>query len=197
MLFVALAALAAALWTPTVHFPVRTALSLYVLWVVMFFTPKLSGVVDAMLRSGARYGGAWNLIKGSVVETLFMVLLAPIQWFNHALCMGALLSGRNISWDAPQRDGYRVSWQSAREGLWPHTLFGVLVLLVLALAKPAAVPWFLPFLTGLVLSIPFAVITSSPEIGRRAMAAKLCAIPEEFEPLPEIEAVAAPAKRRR
>lgn len=197
VLFVALAALAAALWTPAVPFPERSALGFYVLWVVMFFTPKLTGVFDAMVRSSARYGGVWNLIKGSVIETLFMVLLAPIQWFNHALCMAALLSGRNITWDAPQRDGYRVSWQAAREGLWPHTLFGLLVLLFLVFAAPGAIVWFLPFLTGLVLSIPFAVITSSPEVGRRAVAAKLCAIPEEFERLPEIEAVAAPAKHRR
>ena len=197
VLFVALAALAAALSTPGIAFPARSALVLYLVWIVMFLTPKLAGVLDAALRSAARYGGFGRLALSSLVETIFIFLLVPIEWFTQTLAMAALLLGRTIHWDAPNRDRYRVSWDTALQHLWPHTLFGAALILVPALFAPAAMVWFLPFAAGLVLSIPFAVLTSSPEFGRFAVQHKICAIPEEIEVLPEIVAVTASPKRRR
>jgi membrane glycosyltransferase len=196
VLFVVLAALAAALWTPGVEFPKGSALALYLVWLVMFFMPKLSGVLDAALRSPSRYGGLGNLIAGAGVETLFIFLLVPVEWFTHAMSMGALVLGRSITWDAPNREGYRVTWQAASEHLWPHTLFGAALILFLAATTPGAIVWFLPFTAGLVLSIPFAVLTASPELGQFAVRHRLCAIPEEIELLPEIEALA-PSRRAR
>jgi membrane glycosyltransferase len=86
-----------------------------------------------------------------------------------------------------------VPWKAAAFGLWPATLFGLLVLGFLAFKAPAVIPWFLPFLAGLVLSIPFAVLTSLPEAGAAAVHWRLCAIPEEFETPAEISALLAPA----
>jgi membrane glycosyltransferase len=197
VLFVVLAALAAALWTPELEFPTGSALALYLVWMVMFFMPKLSGFLDAALRSPARYGGLMNLISGAAVETLFIFMLVPVEWFTHVMSTGALLLGRSIHWDAPNRDGYRVSWQAAAEHLWPHTAFGAALILFLAATAPGAIVWFLPFTAGLVLSIPFAVLTSSPALGRFAVRHRLCAIPEEIEPLPEIAALAPRPKRAR
>jgi membrane glycosyltransferase len=190
VLLVPLAAIAAALWKPGVPFPTGWALGLYLVWILMFLTPKLTGVLDAALRSGARYGGLGNLALSSVVETVFIFLLVPIEWFTQTMTMFALLFGRTAEWDAPNRDGYRVSWRSAVQGLWPHTLFGGAILLFLAATAPGALPWFLTFLAGLVLAIPFAVVTSWPSLGRFAARHRICAIPEEIEPLPEIAAIA-------
>jgi membrane glycosyltransferase len=149
------------------------------------------------LRSAARYGGVAQLALSSLVETLFIFLLVPIEWFTQALAMGALLLGRTIHWDAPQRDRYRVRWRAALEHLWPHTLFGAALVLVPALTAPSALLWFLPFAAGLLLSIPFAVLTSTPAFGRFAVRHRLCAIPEEIDVLPEIAAVMAKPKRAR
>jgi membrane glycosyltransferase len=195
VLFVVLAALAAALWMPEVEFPSGSALALYLIWMLMFFMPKLSGFLDAALRSPARYGGLVNLVKGAAVETLFIFMLVPVEWFTHVLSTAALLLGRSIRWDAPKRDGYRVSWEAAIAHLWPHTAFGTGLILFLAVTAPAAIVWFLPFVAGLVLSVPFAVLTSSPELGRYAHERRLCAIPEEFEPLPELAALTRRPKR--
>ena len=113
--------------------------------------------------------------------------------FNQTLFMAGLLFGRNAGWDAQQRDGYRVPWTDAARGLWPATLFGLVILGFLAFTAPVAIPWFLPFLAGLVLSIPFAVFTSWPEVGAAAVHWRLCAIPEEFETPVEISALLAPS----
>ena len=192
VLFLICAALAAALFPPGAAFSAASALAFYIAFIVMYLSPKLFGVVDALLRSPRRYGGVGRILIGALVETIFTFLLLPISIFNQTLFMVGLLFGRNAGWDVQQRDGYRVPWTAAVRGLWPATLFGLLVLGFLAFTAPAAIPWFLPFLAGLVLSIPFAVLTSLPEVGAAAVHWRLCAIPEEFETPAEISALLAP-----
>jgi membrane glycosyltransferase len=192
ILFLICAAIAAALFPSGAAFPAASAIAFYCAFVVMYFSPKLFGLADALIRMPQRYGGVGRILAGGLVETIFTFLLLPISIFNQTLFMAGLLFGRNMGWDAQQRDGYRVPWVDAARGLWPATLFGLLVLGFLALTAPAAIPWFLPFVGGLVLSIPFAVFTSSPEIGAAAVLWRLCAIPEEFETPAEISALLAP-----
>ena len=62
---------------------------------------------------------------------------------------------------------------------------------------PGALPWFLPFLGGLLLAIPFAVITSSPLLGALAVRWKILALPEEVDTPPELAAVLPWLPRRR
>jgi membrane glycosyltransferase len=107
--------------------------------------------------------------------------------------MIGLLFGRRIGWDGQRRDDHRVPWAEAALGLWPQTALGCALLLLLAVAAPGAIPWFLPFLAGLVLAIPFAVLTSSPALGDLAARWRLCAIPEEFAMPPEIARLRRPA----
>ncbi|HXY90177.1 MAG TPA: glycosyltransferase family 2 protein, partial [Xanthobacteraceae bacterium] len=192
VLFVILAALAAAQFPAGAAFPTASALAFYLVLVVMYLSPKFFGIADALLRSPRRYGGVLRILVGGLVETVFTFLLLPVSMFNQTLFMTGLVFGRNAGWDVQQRDGYRVPWTDAVRGLWPATAFGLLVLSFLAFAAPAAIPWFLPFLGGLVLSIPFAVLTSLPEVGAAAVQWRLCAIPEEFETPAEISALLAP-----
>lgn len=195
ILFVVLAALAAAAWPANAVFPAQSALVLYLLCVFMYFSPPIFGVADALIRSARRYGGTGRLFAGTLVQIFFMCLLVPIVLFTQTMFMVALLFGRNAGWAAQRRDGYRVPWQAAAEGLWPATVFGIAVVLFLAATAPAAVPWFLPFLAGLMVSIPFAVVTSSPAVGEVAVQWRLCAIPEEFETPVEISTLLAPRSR--
>lgn len=192
ILFVALAALATAAWPADAVFPWQSALLLYLVSAFMYFAPPLFGVADAVLHASRQYGGIGRLLLGTVVETLFMCLMVPIALFNQTLFMVALLFGRNAGWASQRRDGYRVPWRAAAAGLWQATIFGILVFLFLAIAAPMALPWFLPFLAGLIFSIPFAVLTSSPQMGETAVRWRLCAIPEEFETPVEISTLLAP-----
>jgi membrane glycosyltransferase len=47
----------------------------------------------------------------------------------------------------------------------------------------------LPFVAGLLLAVPFAVITASPIVGGWAASRKLCATPEEIESPEEVGAI--------
>jgi membrane glycosyltransferase len=60
-------------------------------------------------------------------------------------------------------------------------LFGLALLTVLAWLQPTVIMWFVPFVGGLVLAVPFAVIASSPSLGQLAAGLKLSAMPEEFK----------------
>jgi membrane glycosyltransferase len=195
VLFIVLAAVTAVAWPAETTFPTGSALAFYITWLVMYFTPKLAGLADAILRSAGRYGGTTRLLIGGVVETIFTFLLVPISLVGQSLFMVALLFGRTIAWNAQRRDRYRLAWREAFAVLWPQTLFGAAMLVLLVVGAPGAIPWFLPFLAGLVLAVPFAVATASPELGALAATWRLCAIPEEFETLTEIAAILPPPAR--
>jgi membrane glycosyltransferase len=74
----------------------------------------------------------------------------------------------------------------------PHTLFGSALFIFVVLTAPNAAIWFVPFVAGLILVMPFAVYSSSPQLGEWAERHKLCAMPEEFDMPEEIRAVQAP-----
>jgi membrane glycosyltransferase len=192
VLFAVLAAIAAARWPADIPFPVKPALCLYLLFLFMYFSPKLFGAAEALLRFPKQFGGRRRILAGVVAETIFSFFLVPISWVNQTMFMTALLFGKTSGWGTQRRDGYQVPWRAAAGELGPVTMFGALLLGFLVLAAPVSIPWFLPFLTGLVFSIPFAVFTSLPEIGDAAVRVKLCAIPEEFETPAEISTLLAP-----
>jgi membrane glycosyltransferase len=100
---------------------------------------------------------------------------------GQSIFMAALLFGKTISWDGQRRDRYRLSWGEAAKVLWPHTLFGFVLLAILVYGAPGAIVWFVPFLAGPLFSIPFAVATALPELGAYAARLRFCGIPEEFE----------------
>jgi membrane glycosyltransferase len=186
------AAIAAAIWPADVAFPAGEAFWFYVVFLAMYFAPKWFGVLESLVRKPSEFGGAGRLLAGFATETLFTFVLSPVSWFNQTMFMTALLFGKTQGWGSQQRDGYRVTWRAAARELWPATAFGVLMLAFLAMSAPAAIPWFLPLLAGLVLSIPFAVFTTSPEVGEAAVRWRLCAIPEEFDTPAEISTLLVP-----
>jgi len=56
----------------------------------------------------------------------------------------------------------------------------------LAATNMSAVVWFAPFWLGLVVAVPFAVVTSLPEAERWAIRWQVCSFPEEIDPPTEI-----------
>ncbi|MCL5779174.1 glucans biosynthesis glucosyltransferase MdoH [Limibaculum sp. FT325] len=157
--------------------------------IAMFFVmfavslvPKLLGMFDILLTPGgtARYGGTARFLAGGLVETVFSILMAPVVAFRVSLFLAGLAMGKSVIWGAQNRDAYRLSWADAARGLWPQTLFGAgLFALILVYAGPGVVVWAAPMLTGLMLAIPFAVLTASPSLGRLAARLGLCAVPDE------------------
>jgi membrane glycosyltransferase len=189
VLFIALAAFAAATYPALAEFPAASALGFYLVWVLMYLTPKFAGIADAALRSAKRYGGLARLLQGGALDTAFTFVLSAISMVGQTMFMAALLFGRRITWDAQRRDRYRLAWNEAFAIFWPHTLFAAVLTVMLAVGQPIAILWFLPFLAGPLFSIPFAVITASPSLGALAAERKLCAIPEEFDTPRELAAI--------
>jgi len=165
-------------------YPTTLGLALFVGVVGMSLMPKVVGVLDTMVsdRRRALYGGARAVLTGSFVELLFAAVLAPVASLAVAIFIAGLAFGRRISWDAQHRVGHEVKWSEAATKLWPHVMLGLLTVVILTWQAPGALPWAMPLLVAFFMSIPFAVITSSPRLGRAVRRLGLNRTPEEIRP---------------
>jgi membrane glycosyltransferase len=181
VIFVLLAAAKAATWQNEAEFPAYTALALYATVIVVFLTPRLSGLVHTLLNGASRYGGNRAVIFGELTEVCFSLIMLPISMFASTWFLVWLILGRGIKWEAPRRSSYSLGWRSALARLWAHVAFAAALIAFLVLAAPGALLWFAPFLFGLLVVIPFALLTSSPAVTDITRRMKLCAIPEDFD----------------
>jgi membrane glycosyltransferase len=181
VIFVLLAAAKAATWPNEAHFPAHAALALYVAVIVVFFTPRLVGLVHALLNGASRYGGSRAVIFGEFTEVCFSLILLPISMFAATWFFVWLILGWGMKWEAPQRGSYSLHWRSALARLWAHALFAAALIIFLVWAAPSALLWFAPFWFGLLVAIPFALLTSSPTVTDRTRRMKLCASPEDLD----------------
>ena len=173
-------------------YPAGTALFVYLAFLGMFLAPKLAGSLDVLLTRGgtARYGGTPLFAAGVASELVFSFLVGAVTTLRTSLFMIGLLFGKSVTWNGQARDAHALSWATAVAGLWPQTLFGSTVILLLAIGAPTALAWGLPLLAGFPLAIPFAVLTADPALGAALARWKLCAIPEEIDPPAEVTALA-------
>ena len=104
---------------------------------------------------------------------------------NFDVCHDVVLCAADIGmgnqWEAPRRSSYSLRWRRALAGFWAHFLFAAALVVFLAWAASGALLWFAPFLFGLLVAIPFALLTSLPTVTDRARRMKLCAIPEDLD----------------
>ena len=168
-------------------FPAASAAGLYCTFLLMYLAPKLAGFLDIALTRGEmkRYGGALRFSAGCLVELAFSFLLGAATTLRTSLFMIGLLFGRSVIWNGQARDAHALSYATALAGLWPQTLFGLALFLVVGATAPTLLLWSLPLTLGYVLAVPFAVMTASPKLGRFLAWLKLCALPEEIDQ-PEI-----------
>ena len=165
----------------------NAAVTFFIILMAITFAPKLAGFADVLLSRGAlrAYGGLPRFAGGMLVETVFSVLLSPIMALAQSIFIIGLFLGRKIAWDAQARTSRSISLREALRGLWPQTLLGVVAAATLIAFVPSVLPWAVPILAGLLLAIPFAVISSWERPGQWLVRAGLCAIPEERE-IPDV-----------
>ena len=163
------------------------AFGLYAIALLLGFAPRLLGVLDIVLSGRARlYGGARKIILGCALDWSFSMLIGPIMMLAQTVFIGGLAFGRRVIWDAQNRADRSVSLKEALHGLWPQLGFGLVSATVLAVFMPIALLWAGLTVLPCLLAAPFACITSSRRLGRAMTGARLCAIPDEFEPAWEI-----------
>ena len=150
-------------------------------YVGALYAPKLLGYAQVLLTPAARarYGGGRRFALGAAAEIAFTLLLdAPAQ-VSKTLAMARLALGQTSGWPAQNRSARGVAWREAARLFWPHTLFGIAVFAALAAGSWGAALWAVPFAGGLLVAIPFCVLTADPAVSRALRRARLAAIPEE------------------
>jgi membrane glycosyltransferase len=172
-------------------FPVTMAIAFYIVFQLMYLSPKLAGLADVILTPGgvARYGGTFRFVVGAIAEIVFSYLLGAITTLHTGLFMIGLAFGRAVHWSGQARDVSGVSWLTAIRGLWWPEVFGLAIWLPLAMVAPAVLWWAWPLLLGYITAVPFAVMTAAPFIGRLFVRSGLNGVPEDFDPPEEIRAL--------
>ncbi|MBN8927528.1 MAG: hypothetical protein BGO51_24535 [Rhodospirillales bacterium 69-11] len=162
-------------------FPAGSALALALGWLWVLYSPKWLSYAEILLspRERARYGGGRRVVTGIAAETVFTLLLDPVTTVAKTIGTVRLALGAPAAWAPQNRSARGVRWAEALRLLWPQTLLGLGVFGAFAQAGWHAVVWALPFVGGLVLSVPFCVLTAAPGFGRWLRERGVAAVPEE------------------
>lgn len=175
-------------------FPAGLGAALFAVSVAIGMAPRVLGVLGILLsaRERRRYGGGARLAAGALAETAFSWLVGPVMIVAEARFMAGLPFGRRAIWDAQHRDGRAVPLGEAAAGLWPQTALAAVVGGLLGWKAPGALPWAAPTLLAWAACVPFACLSSSPAVGAWLARRRVCAIPDEFDPAPEVARLRAP-----
>jgi membrane glycosyltransferase len=167
-------------------------IALYWLYLLMYLSPKLAGYLHtaASRHRRSRYGGLPHFAAGIACELVFSMIKFSITSLHTTGFIAAMLFGRSASWSGQARDTRIVSWREAGRALWPQTLFGLVLHAALFATGPGILPWALPYTLGYLLAIPFAVVTAHPVVGAWCVRHGLCAVPEDYDPPPELAGLA-------
>jgi membrane glycosyltransferase len=165
-----------------VDFPRGRMFLLTVAWTLAIYSPKLLGYAEVLLFRDrrARYGGGAAFAAGALVEFTFTLLLDALSQPSKTLAMLRLALGAPPAWLPQNRSDRGVGWGEAARLFWPHTLFGIFVFALLASSSWLAALWALPFAGGLLVAIPFCVLTSEPGLSAWLRQRRVAAIPEEI-----------------
>jgi membrane glycosyltransferase len=170
--------------------------ALLALILLMWFAPKTATMIDVLTRPTLRraFGGTLRFLASVTVETIFSLLLSPIMWVCHTLFLAGLPFGRAIGWIGQMRDNHSVAWSIALRQLWPQTVLGSASLTIIAVLQPAALAYvFVLAAGGLLLSIPFCVVTSWPVFGLALARVGIGRLSEETVPPQPLKRLALPA----
>ena len=156
---------------------------------VLLYGPKLLALM-VLLAEPAQvkaHGGAANILRSVVLESVFATLFAPVVMLAHSWFIFNIVIGRATGWGTQTRDDRALPlWLVIRE-YWPHTLIGGLCAYALYRFAPNSLGWFVPLLLGLALSIPIVWATSSLKLGALAASDHLFLTPSETEVIPVLK----------
>jgi membrane glycosyltransferase len=156
--------------------------ALAIVWPLVIYAPKLLGYAEVLLSPAkrARYGGAGLFARGAAMEIGFALLLDAIAQPSKAAAMLRVLLGAKPRWLPQNRTNRGVSWAEAWAQFWPHTLLGIVVFALLLQSSAWAALIALPFAGGLLVAVPFCVLTASPAWSAWLRRRGIAATPEEL-----------------
>jgi membrane glycosyltransferase len=176
-----LGAAAAAATDRASAFPAGAALALTLAWSLALYAPKILGYLEVLISPAKRasYGGAARFLAGVLAETVFTLTYDAIGPLSKTIAIVRLVLGARPGWTAQNRFDRGVGWGEAARLCWPHTLLGIAVFSMFACAGGRAVLWALPFAGGLLVAVPFAVVSADRRVGRWLRRHGVAAVPEE------------------
>ena len=170
---------------------IPTALSLFVLTMLLLFLPKLVSVIFTLSRrdEAERFGGGRRLVMSAAAETFISALLAPINMvFNSKFVLFTLL-GQGVSW-VTQRRTTEADGTDWREAIITHggqTAFGAVWGVCAYIISPTFFLWLSPVVIPLLLSIPISILLSKSSFGRATRRLGVFLTPEETFPPYELK----------
>ena len=134
---------------------------------VLLYAPKLLALVVLLARPDAvkAHGGAANVLRSAILESVFATLFAPVVMLAHSWFLLNIVLGRATGWGTQTRDDRALPFWLVLREYWPHTLIGAVAALVLYRFAPGSLGWFVPLLLGMILAIPLVQISSSLKLG--------------------------------
>jgi membrane glycosyltransferase len=187
VLFVLMGALQAGLDSLTGRvgmFPSASAGVLFLMTLTLLFGPKVLSLLHLFSRPREleAFGGAMRVIMGSVLETLFSVLTAPVLVWFHTRFVLRNLAGKTVVWNTQTREsGDGPSWNEVVREYWPLPIIGIVLSVLAWWISPNYLLWLSPLLVGLILAIPVAHFSC-----HTSLFGELFKTPEELHPPKEL-----------
>jgi membrane glycosyltransferase len=147
----------------------------------LLFGPKLLAVLNLLedIPATRAHGGTAAVIKSALAEAIFSTLMAPIVMLQHSWYVVTIIMGMATGWNAQTRTDRALPLALVAAKFAPHTLIGAAAAFLIYNYVPVDFDWFVPLLSGLVVSIPLVVLSSSPLLGRLAREDRFFLVPSE------------------
>ncbi|MDQ9091978.1 glucans biosynthesis glucosyltransferase MdoH [Pseudoalteromonas haloplanktis] len=155
--------------------------SLLFVTIVLLLLPKLMGIIVTLIHRNKQFGGSFKLILGSIIETVFAIIIAPLMMVFHSYFVVCVFLGKKVTWDAQPRTGRMVPWKEAIG----YTLIATLVAIawgsVAYYYTPTFFWWLSPILVGLILAAPIVRYSSSIGFGVKLRKMGIFICPSEVD----------------
>src|SRR5262245_17974464 len=81
-------------------YPATLAIALYIVFFAMYLSPKIAGLIDAVLTKGgvATFGGSVRFAVSAAVEIVFSFLQGAVSSFRTTVFMIGLAFGKSVVW---------------------------------------------------------------------------------------------------
>ncbi|HEX4024056.1 MAG TPA: glucans biosynthesis glucosyltransferase MdoH [Steroidobacteraceae bacterium] len=159
--------------------------------ITLLMLPKLLGALLTLKdrRQRAGFGGALRLCGSVLFEQTLSMLLAPTMMLFHSSFVVRTLLGREVRWDAQARGDRGIRWREAFARHKWHAGLGLVWGAAILVLAPHFIWWMLPVIAGMLIAVPFTVLTSRADIGRALRRWGLLLTPEETAAPPELAAL--------
>jgi membrane glycosyltransferase len=129
----------------------------------LLIAPKLLAciLVGTQTRVRRQFGGGFRILAGLLIETFLSGLIAPVMMIFQSTAVGEILLGRDAGWQVQRRDDGGLPRSELIRRYTLPTLFGIAMA---AIAYAISLPllfWMAPVITGLLLCIPIALLSSA------------------------------------